>query len=562
MLSSRVKWRSFYLNLIVTILIATGAIRICDVYRVYNQTFDEPAHLARGIEAVQRGTYRFESLHPPLAATIQAIGPYLDGARLTGSNDMWEEGNAILYGRDRYWRTLTLARLGTLPFFIASALVMFCWVRAVFDDATAIAAVLLYTTLPPVLGHSSLATTDMALASTLFVAVVAFGWWLARPTPRRSVAAGLLLSLPLLSKVSSVVFFPACALCYIAAWRIASGHRGGLRDQRRLSQWIVPATIFLSCVLLGLWAGYRFTYHSLLDPAGNPDLVRQTLDSLAGTSGVLHDIAYAIASFEYFPAPEFVLGFGSAAFETVTGRAAYLLGESRPGGWWYFYPVALLVKTPIAMLLLVGAGIVAILRDTVLNHGRIHALAMLLCATAICVLGVFTKVQIGLRHLLPIYPFLVIVAAIGIRDLLRMSSKRPIVLGALVALVGWHVWAGVRTHPDYLPYFNEIASNRPEHFLLNSDLDWGQDLDRLNNELLARGVDMIHLRYFGTAIPQRHINATVFPLASDDRPHGWIAVSVFTRYDGFHPELAWLDQTQRVTRVGRSIDLYLVAEHP
>lgn len=100
------------------------------------------------------------------------------------------------------------------------------------------------------------------------------------------------------------------------------------------------------------WAGYRFTTHALLDPVGNSALATAYLNRLVGTQGWLHDAAFAVARFPYLPAPELFLGFGAAAFETTRGRIAYILGETRFGGWWYFFPVALAFKTPLAFLIL------------------------------------------------------------------------------------------------------------------------------------------------------------------------------------------------------------------
>ena len=99
---------------VLTVCIA--CLRIINTYRVFSQTFDEPAHIAAGMEWLDRGTYTLEPLHPPLARIAAAIGPFLAGRRLR-VDDIWKGGNDILYADGRYRRTLSLARVGELPFF-------------------------------------------------------------------------------------------------------------------------------------------------------------------------------------------------------------------------------------------------------------------------------------------------------------------------------------------------------------------------------------------------------------------------------------------------------------
>ncbi len=102
----------------MALLILIGMLRIIATYTVFSQTADEPAHLAAGMEWLDRGRYRYEPQHPPLPRVAVAIGPYLDGLRSFGTGRMSREGNRILEARGRYSRNLALARAGTLPFFV------------------------------------------------------------------------------------------------------------------------------------------------------------------------------------------------------------------------------------------------------------------------------------------------------------------------------------------------------------------------------------------------------------------------------------------------------------
>ena len=546
--------------MLAALLIAVGAARILTVLPVYTQTFDEPSHLAGGVEAVERGTYRYESLHTPLARSMIAIGPYLDGVRLTGHTDVWEEGNTLLYGRGQYVRTLVLARLGILPFFLLAGATLFLWGRRSFGTGPALLALLLFTTTPPILAHSGVASTDMALTATLFMAVAAFADWLERPSMRRAAWSGAALALAVLCKISALIFFPLAAVTAVVLQRLVRPRPvpdAEATPQRPLSLWVKTAAVGLVTTMLVVWAGYRFTTHALLDPAGNPELVTAYLNRLVGTQGWRHDLAFAVARFPYFPAPELFLGFGAAAFESTRGRMAYILGESRFGGWWYFFPVALAFKTPLPFLILLLTGVVASVRAAWMK-AQWRYLLPLAVVGAILVISMPTKIQIGLRHVLSVYPFLALTAGVGAWALASARRARPLALGTLGVLLCWQVWSTARVHPDYLPYFNEMAGNHPERILLDSDLDWGQDLWRLDRALRARQIDTVQMVYWGTAVPSRHLAAHVEWLQPTQPKPGWVAASIYPVYGDSAGKWNWLRDRKPVDRVGKSINLYFL----
>ena len=123
---------------IVLALIALGCFRIARTYSVFNQTYDEPLHVACGLELLSKGTYTYEYLHPPLARMMVALGPYLKGVRPQSIQERWDEGNAVLRAGNDYWTNLTLARVGNLPFYILACVVVYLWSRRWFGQRTAL----------------------------------------------------------------------------------------------------------------------------------------------------------------------------------------------------------------------------------------------------------------------------------------------------------------------------------------------------------------------------------------------------------------------------------------
>ncbi len=539
-------------------MIAAAVARIALTSHTFSQTWDEPAHIAAGLEWLQKGRYTFETFHPPLARVFTALGPYLAGARLGDDPNLWIEGNRVLGSGAHYDRMLALARAGSLPFFVLAALAVFALARRAGGPVVGALAVLLFSTLPPVLAHAGLTTTDMALAAGLMLALWAFVAWLEHPTLGRGAVFGAAAGIAVLSKFSALLFLPAAmgVILAVRRWfgirtRAAPG-AGAVPLHRRLRPVWVSAAIVL-------WAGYRFSVGPIVpegwtDPCGAPG-------SGCAENGLTR-AAIAAGRIPVFPAPELIRGVVWTARSGGVGRKAYLLGEWKWGGFWAFFPVAIGLKTPLAFLLLSAIGIVALARSPDRARGWV-GLATAAAAVVIVLVCLPMRINIGLRHVLPIYPLLAVPAAVGVRELWR--RRRPALVGpaTAAALLGWQVVASARAHPDYLAYFNELARGEPERYLVDSDLDWGQDLKRLADTLRSRGISALALSYSGSTDPAAVGIRNVRWLERHRPDTGWIAISVFNLKLGSwngptSDDFAWLERFRPVARVGRSILLYRI----
>ncbi len=536
-------------------LIAVGVFRIVSTYPVFNQTWDEPAHIAAGMEWLSRGSYTYEPLHPPLARVMVALGPYLDGLRSVGHENTWLEGNSLLHAGGRYYRNLSLARLGVLPFFVLAAVVVLLWTRKLFGDATAIVAALLFTTLPSVLAHSGIATTDAALTGTLALALYALWRWLEQPSGARGLALGVSVAGAVLSKLSALLFLPAGGLAIVLCHRRAS--RDNAHGQHSPGSRLTAMRVAYLSAIVAVWAGYRFSVGPLVTEADQP------LESRPGAHGehsALYRAAYDVSRASIYPAPEFFQGLSMLYRKNQAGQKAYLLGEVRMDGWWYFFPVALAVKTPIPFLLLFGIGLGAVLSIQE-RASRWRSLAPAAAAGAILLVSLPSRINIGLRHVLPIYVLMAVLAGWGAVTLWRWRKAGLLGPAVVSALVAWQVVVGVRIHPDYLAYFNEFAGRHPEEILVDSDLDDGQDLRRLADTLRARQVEEVGLAYAGSATVAEHDMPRIRWLVPHQRDTGWVAASLWSLKLGSldqpgHDDFAWLEKYQPVARVGSSILLY------
>jgi hypothetical protein len=543
--------RSLWPWLLLAGLLAIAVLRIADTYRVFNQTMDEPAHIGAGMQYLDGGTYTYELKHPPMRAVF-AVGPWLLGHRYAANPDSYSEGNHILYEGGDYVRTLTAARVAALPFFAATLILIFLWGRALNGSLAGLFAALLYSTLPLALAHAGLATNDVLVTATFTATLFAWSKLLERPTRLRLVLVGIAIALAFLSKMSAVSFIGAVVVATAIFWYLRGRQlaKSGLPTMRNAA---AGAALTGAVCLVLIWAAYRFSFgavsgfvpiHAAIDGSVPDGLLRNFLTAIADTP---------------IPAPEFAAGFLQLLRHDSLGQPAFFLGSIRTHGDLAFFPVAMLIKTPIPFLLLYAIGAPVLARRWWRSN---EALALVPPAGALVVLAVCmgSAINIGLRHLLPAFPLLAICAGVGASRLWARKARIARVL--VIALLGWQLLTGIRAHPDYLAYFNECCDSHPERWIIDSDLDWGQDLDRLAAALRARHVGELYLAYFGSADPARHGLPPFRPLPHGQPVHGWVAISEWEYAFGTsappHDYYSWLRGHRPVARVGKSIRLYRI----
>jgi 4-amino-4-deoxy-L-arabinose transferase-like glycosyltransferase len=550
--------------LVAITLLACGL--AASTWSVFGHTWDEPEHLAAGMALLDRGRYDYDIQHPPLARLALALGPYLAGARSQGSPppDGRPEGVAILYRGGHYDRYLTLARAGALPFLALLVITTYVFARPVVSRGGALLATAFVATTPVVLGHGALATLDVPGAATCLLALCAARRWLRTGRFRDALWLGLAVGLAVGTKLSAIPFVALGGLALAGVSTLERGS-GAAAPAPRPSQWaggLLIAGLVTAAVLTAAYGG-RFVY--LTDETGR---YNQALSYLFGYAGPVHDAAYAVAARVKVPeAFQLIVGgIEALSVHNRAGHASYLFGEIRNLGWWYFYLVALAVKTPLPLLLLGLPGLALLARDgiTTPNAARLAAPALFIVLLAFC--SLYSHINIGVRHVLVLYPLLAVGAAASVVRLWawiraqRAWAARSAMGAALGALLLWQAAAIVRSWPDYLPYFNELVTE-PRAVLVDSDLDWGQDLKRLTLRLAALRVPSVSLAYLGTADLTREPLPPYVLLKPDEQATGWIAVSALARVRA-PQRFAWLDAYRPRERVGTSIDLYFVPPPP
>jgi hypothetical protein len=512
---------------ILCALIAIACGLTASLYPVFGHTWDEPEHIAAGMALVDQGEYPYDTQHPPLARIAMAIGPYLSGARSQGNAGPSgeEEGRDILYG-PRYQQTLTLARVGMLPFLVLLLLSTWLWTRHTFGTTAAFIATALVVATPVVIGHAAVAALDIPMVGTTLLALYLLLRWFDRPSIGLALAFGLAAGFATGTKLSAIPFIGCVAIVWTIVWAIAIP--SSFPQTRRMVGHAVIAAI---ATLAALTLCYGFALAPL--SANHP---------LTVPIGI----------------PRFIVSLTALTEHNNDGHLSYFMGELKRTGWWNFYLVALAVKTPIPLLLLAVTGCVWLTWHSYRKRQWTLAAPVLAIAAILLFCSAYSHINIGVRHVLILFPLMAIVASALIVALWRRYQHVAARAG-LIALLSWQGFTLVSTHPDYLAYFNEFAGAHPEKILVDSDLDWGQDLRRLNHTLRERKIERFAFVYRGTADLQREGLPTVQLLWPNQRATGWIAVSLLGRATGSEDGgYDWLNAYTPVTRVGKSIDLYYI----
>ena len=500
---------------LLALLLAVTLARVAATHRVFSAVVDEPVHIAAGYAWLVGHSNAFDPVHPPLARLVCAL-PLARVGRPWHS-DIIGAGNDLLYAHDRYEHNLAVARRGNLLFLLVAMLCVWAWASRVFSRGVALVAVALLGSLPPILGHAGLVTTDMAVAATLPLALLALDLWLERPDVKRATLLGLAIGLGLLSKFSFVAFFPVCAVVLLIVRRRSEG------------RW---ATAFLAAIVAAgiAWGGYFFQ-----------------VDTIANVHPSSAGLAYANTP---LPAPLYWAGLHVVKVHDELGHLSFLLGRYSQRGFWYYFPVLFLFKTPIPFLLLTVAGVAAIVRAR-------RGLEFVLIPLALMLFVLFSHIDIGIRHILPIYPPLCVVAAAGVAALWRDARGRV----AAALLLAWLVVGVELAHPDYMAWFNEFAGRHPERIAVDSNLDWGQDILRLGKAARRHGIERGAVLLVASANITEH-GYPVYDLLEPYKPMtGWIAVSeTALALDPATPKggYDWLIKGRTYERIGKSIRLYYV----
>ncbi len=521
--------------------------------RFASLTFDEGPHIAAGYAYLRTGDLRLQPvhIHPPLA-NVLAAAPLLlqpdlpDPRRIDG----WEIASlsavtdAVVWQYPYPARMALAARLPIIGMTLLLAAVVCRWAADLWGPRGSLLALFLLAFDPNVIAHGSLVTTDMAVTlwgtAALFLAARA----LRRPRGPFAAGTGLLLGLALASKVSAVSLVPALLVLALLA-PVPLRHR------------LTAALGGLALAALVLWAVYRFEVR-------------------------------AVPGFPIpLPAATHLEIYRSLQEHYRLGHPAFLMGQNRDHGWWYYFPVAFALKTPLPTVLLALAALIG--KPSLAPQALRRWMPLAVFPLVYLASTPLSSVNIGYRHLLPVLPFLFILAGrTGAEAGCASQAKARATLQAKAcatlqyvsrftyySLLSWLALGTLRVSPHYLAFFNELAGGPAGgyRYLVDSNLDWGQNLWQLRDWMQENGVERVFYAHYSPARPEVYGVAVdwlppdprAVPFRPLDPAPGVYAIGATVLQGVYTPDVntyAWFRARQPLARLGHALFLYRVEPRP
>jgi len=481
--------------------------------RRQSPTFDEPIHLLGGYSYLKWNDYRINPEHPPLVKLWAALPllrlkindprpytPYWDLVlKAEPGGPFYPLTQEMFFARNDAESLFFPAKLQMLILSMLLAWFICLWSYQLYGLTAAIVALFLYGLDPNVLAHSTIIHSDLPLALFFFLSSYYFCRFVQRGSWSSAVVAVSALALASVTKHS----FAAILLVWAAlglgrlrggetGWTNAVGNEPPAERRQTFGRMLLLFAASALACYGAIWAAYGFRFNAV-DGAERALYMTQISPPYSRT---LEAIRASVLEHRLLPE---ALVAGYSYNLKIWQHSAYLLGEVSQNGFWSYFPVAFLVKTPAPTLLLLVAVALAALRK---GAPRAWNRWLVLPALIYFGLAVFSRFNIGIRHVLPVYPFLFVLLGGG-AALLWQSRARAVQIG-LFGLALWYAGASAAVYPHYLSYFNEFAggAKNGHKILLDSNLDWGQDLKELKRWMDNAGVRTIQLLYFGVGYPQ------------------------------------------------------------
>ena len=477
---------------LVAVLLLVLVVQLALFVSRQSQTWDEGDHLYAGYRSLTHADFGLNPEHPPLAkmlAALPLLGMDLRVPPLQGRDFKRE---AFLGGRDFVFGNdadtlLFRARMSASLLTVVLALLTFLTAREMFGTAAGLTALALLAFDPNLLAHGALVTTDAGLSCFLLASVYAFYRYVKAPSWPRLALVGLAAGLALATKHTGLLVLPILGLLALVEWWRGRTEAGWRARGLRLAGAVAAAGLLAFALL---WASYGFRYASRPDGlALNPPAA----EILAGVPKP-HQGAVLATLARWHVLPEsYLCGLADVLVMEAFYRS-YLFGTPYAHGVWFYFPAAYVVKSTLAFVVL-PVLIAAAVATRRLRAPR-EVLFLALPPVVYFVVAMASRMNIGVRHILPVYAFVAVLGGGALWALARGSRRWVYVIAALLAL---HVGSSVRAFPSYIAYSNELWGGpaRTYRHLSDSNSDWAQQLKSLRTYLDARGVRDCWFAYFG-----------------------------------------------------------------
>ena len=541
---------------------------------------DEVPHIGAGYSYIKSLEYRLNPEHPPLIKDLAGIAiswlsftdaPFNIPDWTDAVNGQWNFGRTLIFnsGIDPDL-VKTFARLPMFCVFILLAWFIWKWTRERYGNRAGIIALILFSFSPTVLAHNRLVATDMGAAAGVVFATYFFVRFLRNQKPKTFWIAVLALGLALLTKFSMILLGPYFIL-------IAT-----IYEIRQKSSWQVIFKLIGKTIILGIAAMCLIVWPFYVIHTANYSVQQQMHDAtgilLTHSDGLLKSTILWISDKPILrPFGQWLLGISMVMQRALGNSVIYWMGDIVPNGGPLYFPIVYLLKEPLVWWVFVAIAIVGF---SIHRKSEIRSLKSddWIWATWILlywIVSIGSSLNIGIRHLLPVYPFTIMLVSGRVAQYKsRIATAIISILLLLYIAYAFFAW------PNYLSYFNKIAggSSGGYRYVVDSNLDWGQDGKRFGKWIIAQNIPCISTDYFGWADLSAYAgNRIVWTSSSqwEDRADfikrnqcdGWLAVSATffqnsigqkEREINSEQNWRWLLNEKPITTIGNSIFVWQI----
>lgn len=569
--------------------------------------FDETAHIPSGYGILFLRDYRLNPEHPPLAKALAAL-PLIAVKTIFPTdvkswqediNGQWDQGRVFLYESGNNADViLRLMRLPTMLLSLLLGLLLWLWAKKNFDRRVANLALFFYAFSPTVIAHSRFVTTDIAAMFGFFIGITTFILFLKNPSLKNTALAGLSFGAAMLMKFSLILLIPAYFVMIIGF----AASQTELSVKRRLSKAgeLAARALMAGAISIALiWVINAYAVWNYPPEREFRD-ARVVLSSFPMPQFVSADL-WLIQHRLTRPLGQYFWGLLMVFQRTGGGNTQYFLGQITSEGSPLYFPLLYLLKETFAFhILTLMAILFAVLGVTRAGgksagktiawiRGHFIEFSSLSFIALYWLISIRSNLNIGVRHILPTFPFIYILVAKGIAGWLR-PEENPEPEGwvnwlkkiyrlyiaslpkfaVIIFLLGWIAIGSLAAFPNYLSYFNFLGKGIDNGYKIatDSNYDWGQDLKRLASFAEDNGIEKIAVDYFGGGNPAYYLGDKFEPWWSGrGQYHGWFGVSANAQMGawgkigpGFsrkaEDSYEWLKPFRPVARAGKSIFIY------
>ncbi len=530
-----------------------------------SMTFDEPLHIAAGYSKLITGDYRMNTEHPPLMHFIEGLPLLIIKPALNLADISWTQKNLMDFIRKFFFeynknprQILEYSRLPIIILTLLLGVLIYKWTNELFGTNASIIALAIYTFEPNILAHGILATTDMGFAFFTLLALYCYSKFFNKQTIQTLLLAGITMGLAQLTKYTAIFLWPAYFLIILAASKNFSNitpkfsyplqNKIKNKFYKQIYFQIISLGAILLISLLLINAAYLFKGTGT--PIKQAMLEDETLNKeifspqkIFGTSKIINYLAQNIPNaLPYY----YTKGLGFVLYEGKTPKPNIILGKYYERGAWNYYFVTFAVKTTIALIVLTALSILLPQKksnkQTTWQHLLIPPLIILLALSSA------TK-QIGLRYILAIIPFLIILISGRITNT-KIAGKKIFKYFIFLLLIA-HATSSVAQFPNYLSYYNEaIGAENGWKYFADTNTDWGQDFDKLRAYISCKPDTKV--QYFGTN--DLKFYGLLNQKATEFCEKELIAISASEVM--FNKKFEWLKNQLPQQKIGNSILLY------